>query len=749
MRSELEVMRLVDIYLDGNLNENEKQAFERRISTNEELREMVQDQRLLRGGMERLAVREIAVRAMRRYQWFKKLKHWGAGLGGIVLIAAGSFGFLQTRSTGGLEYDTTQQNIVLETEMSDLAPPRQRFLIQTDSSNVVETDGGLILYVPQGAFIDPKGQEVEGPVDLHVREALNPLTVIKSGWSSTSDGELLESGGMFEVTAFKDGVALQVHPERPLYFELPTQDYQEEMQLYRGEKDSNDLINWIDPQPLDNYLSTVDIKSLDFYPPGYIDSLKSWGKKTYKGYTDSLYYAFPAALSSTIITADEEVIENMIVEPTDPEPFYAEPTVNWGDATDGMMQDSLDDAGESTLEADEAMADDPYQILPAKIRAIWQDEFQNTLLATREFEHRMALIHYTCHGKVLDLYVNQLDQPLWKIDQQVARMDSLGQLPGTEAGSAFAELARLRHGQVDPDPKRARKLRDYYDRKQQVFERIAQETAKKFREENQKKLEEFQRTQFRHLSVESRQVLTMYQQEFTMNLKSAFRQLGYPESGASRPSPRRTPSRYAAELPRTGAYNVDRPVIRATANRKSMKFTDKKGKTAVIEYREFSFQLMDTASFDRVLVYLLPKQLSSYIRLNGSNNQFNYSLNAAIDYNLVVIGYKGKSRYFKGWYDVDGGTISLDRLNEIPANTLDLSIMEYAFERNKNHWSREVAYQELAQSENIRRRKLKAQRDLIDRLAPIIFKCYTGKSPSLLGYKRSITTKDTTVNIAQ
>jgi hypothetical protein len=84
MRSELDLMELADRYLSGSLNASDRAAFEERMRTNAELRELVKDLGDLQGGMQRLVLRPAVDKAYRSYKWSK----WLPGIGGMVIVAA-------------------------------------------------------------------------------------------------------------------------------------------------------------------------------------------------------------------------------------------------------------------------------------------------------------------------------------------------------------------------------------------------------------------------------------------------------------------------------------------------------------------------------------------------------------------------------------------------------------------------------------------------------------------------------------
>lgn len=92
MRNELHLMELVDRYLDGTLNPNDRKAFEERLRTNTELRSLMEDQRNLRTAAQRAPVRAAAKSAFRKYRYGK----WSTGgaFTIVVLVAATAAFFL-------------------------------------------------------------------------------------------------------------------------------------------------------------------------------------------------------------------------------------------------------------------------------------------------------------------------------------------------------------------------------------------------------------------------------------------------------------------------------------------------------------------------------------------------------------------------------------------------------------------------------------------------------------------------------
>jgi TonB family protein len=118
MRKELELLDLVDRYLDGGLNEAERAAFEQRLLENADLRAMLEDQRVLREGVARVALRPAVTKAYRAHR-FGKWKPWLGGAGAVVLAVAGATLWTQRTKEVHNELDPPM-------EVDSMAPTSER-----------------------------------------------------------------------------------------------------------------------------------------------------------------------------------------------------------------------------------------------------------------------------------------------------------------------------------------------------------------------------------------------------------------------------------------------------------------------------------------------------------------------------------------------------------------------------------------------------------------------------------------------
>jgi len=123
----------------------------------------------------------------------------------------------------------------------------QLFTINTRQDTTVTTKQGIKIYIPANA-IDAGGAT---KVTLTIKEALTLDDILKSGLTTTTDGEMLASDGMFYI-----GTKEKASIVKPLQAFLPTAVVNNKMQLYEGEE-KDGKINWQEPANMNKPVTTM------------------------------------------------------------------------------------------------------------------------------------------------------------------------------------------------------------------------------------------------------------------------------------------------------------------------------------------------------------------------------------------------------------------------------------------------------------------------------------------------------------
>lgn len=117
--------------------------------------------------------------------------------------------------------------------------------IKAGNAYTLQTPNGAVLRIGKNTF----SKNNEDEVVLEIKEAYTLNDILKAGLVTESDGKLLYSGGMIYINATINGKQAKVF--KPFKASIPTNSYDENMQLYKGEITADSSINWTAPEPLD------------------------------------------------------------------------------------------------------------------------------------------------------------------------------------------------------------------------------------------------------------------------------------------------------------------------------------------------------------------------------------------------------------------------------------------------------------------------------------------------------------------
>lgn len=151
-----------------------------------------------------------------------------------------------------------------------------QFTVQSGRASEFISTGGVRINVPADAFVLPDGASPKGPVTLIFTEATQPTDWIINGLSThTSDGQLLETAGMYRLEASAGSRNLQLREGVSISFTVPLQGkFDPEMELFYGVSERNGNVSW---QAAANGSATDSAQALDVYSwrrYSLLDSLK-------------------------------------------------------------------------------------------------------------------------------------------------------------------------------------------------------------------------------------------------------------------------------------------------------------------------------------------------------------------------------------------------------------------------------------------------------------------------------------------
>jgi hypothetical protein len=369
------------------------------------------------------------------------------------------------------------------------------------------------------------------------------------------------------------------------------------------------------------------------------------------------------------------------------------------------------------------------QIPPSSVLAFWKPKFDNTILATREFETRMKEIHRTCDKSVLDLYVKNLNKPMYELDEKVVKMGY----------PQFSQFAEQRVGALNANNPHVKGLEAFYDQAIEQLKRQEKslrdlETNKRNKWDQQvssERQKEVQRTVQRNNKA--------FNEEYNLNLKNVEDQLG---SDLNHKNVRKQLGRVigATIYGDSPICNIDRYVRETTLARKTNEYFDPiSGKTARIQYNEFNFTVANAGKYKQLYAYLFPNQLNSYHRINGKDGAFTYPLNDAIIYDLAIVGISEEGYSYVQRLTLKGGELGEMQLDRVSEEKLDASIRQLNAKRGIKPFDvkDEIRWLKKEQKNYVEQKRRTDDQEFRNKIRPAVFPC-SGESESSASKNQTI-----------
>jgi len=684
----------------------ERTAFEKQLSADKNLQEEFFIQQQIIKAAETAGLKNEFAKVIRKKIVNQRLVQWG--IPAILIIAAFVFYAVKT-------------NLFSRHSAKENTESAEQFVISNADDTIIETRDGVVFAIPAHAF-NSKSDKIR----LEIKTALNPYDIMRQGLSTTSNGALLQTAGMFYLNGYDGDQPVSLIKE--INVSVPAKEINPAMQLFDGVEDSSGQINWVNPKPVENRLRTYDITTLDFYPPNYIPTLKALQKNyANKKYTDSLYYSFsgyPLYIGKRTYDMNSA---DIIISDNDPE--RNEIDMDIGNEKDYERADTSGKKYDQLLKKDtakETPADQlgtefyHYEIDPARIGSIWNEKFNNTILATKEFEERLRYMHGLCTAEYLNAYLEGLNYPMYKIDQLCAD-NSTGQIR-----KKFLEFAARKDGRVMINEGLQEKLSFYFQTKYKAYQQAAAETWAKHEAELARLnaiADVKQREQaIRDFTRES----SNYEEEFCANLSEAYRQVGikYRCNDTIIPTPPAS-NYYNVTISTPGWKNLDVFVNQVTTNRQTGTYTDSAtGETITLTYKEVNIHIENLADYDRVFVYLLPDGLNSFQRIEQKGNNFKEGLNSLFRYDAVALAYKGGQAYMYRQTLLQPGEYSFI-LSPLTGSELKEVLKKYSNQQSAD-LNTEIEYRLFEQQEFVRQMQVRKDIEFRQMIEYAIFDCSEG-----------------------
>lgn len=145
--------------------------------------------------------------------------------------------------------------------------PAQVFQVQPGRDTLLVGSQGTQLYLPADAFELPGG--APGPVAVELREFYSLPDILLAGLSTRSGNQLLETGGMLQLTArTAAGQVVTLREGRRVHLRMPTPQVQPGMELFEGVPGPDGRIDWQLAPDSQELAEDLRIPAPEFAPDG-------------------------------------------------------------------------------------------------------------------------------------------------------------------------------------------------------------------------------------------------------------------------------------------------------------------------------------------------------------------------------------------------------------------------------------------------------------------------------------------------
>lgn len=145
----------------------------------------------------------------------------------------------------------------------------QFFLINNQKDTTIICAEKTKITITANSFVSVKtGSEIKGKIKISVKEYYTIADIILGRLSTTSNGNLLETGGMLDINAIANEEKCDLKKGKTIALSFPKKSNKDEMQLFNGIW-NKDEINWIvDKNSVDLNKIFIDVDEKPVYKGG-------------------------------------------------------------------------------------------------------------------------------------------------------------------------------------------------------------------------------------------------------------------------------------------------------------------------------------------------------------------------------------------------------------------------------------------------------------------------------------------------
>jgi hypothetical protein len=148
--------------------------------------------------------------------------------------------------------DVDNVNVSILQEESDVTPTI--FNIQSNSDTILFGKSGTAIYLEANSLVFKDGTTADSIIRIELKEYYALSDIVTQNLSTTSNEELLETGGMIKIEAFSNKRPLQLKSGKEITVHFPKNGNKKKMNLFSGEKNKQDQIIWNEEESNEGYI---------------------------------------------------------------------------------------------------------------------------------------------------------------------------------------------------------------------------------------------------------------------------------------------------------------------------------------------------------------------------------------------------------------------------------------------------------------------------------------------------------------
>lgn len=150
-----------------------------------------------------------------------------------------------------------------------LDKPAQTFTLKANEDKTITCKEGTKITIKSNSFVNESGKTVTGEIKFQVKEYYKTSDILLANLTTTSNNDILETGGMLHIEAFSKGEKCQLKKEATIEIAFPTKEKKDDMQLFNGQW-NKETINWTveSTTDLNKVYSSATVDEIPSFPGG-------------------------------------------------------------------------------------------------------------------------------------------------------------------------------------------------------------------------------------------------------------------------------------------------------------------------------------------------------------------------------------------------------------------------------------------------------------------------------------------------